>query len=298
MDALTLDQFAVFVAIIETGSFAAAARRLNRAQSAVTYAIQKLEAQSGVTLFDRSAYRPVLTEAGQALLPRVKRILDDVADYRLQAREIATGLEAELTLVLDAYAPPAVLNGTLEAFSRCFPRVALRILVEPFEAAAETLRSGTADIGLLIALFGQIEDFERSACGSVPLVPVASPDHPLARLGGRFSARLLREHTQLVFGSWAEMREQRDYGVHGANRWRISDLDVKHQLLLAGVGWGSMPRPRVDGDLAAGRLVELQPDRWEGADRMPDLPLVVAHAADRPLGPAGRWLVQRFAQLG
>jgi DNA-binding transcriptional LysR family regulator len=75
MDALTIDQFAVFAAIAKEGSFAAAARRMNRAQSAITYAIQKLEDQSGVELFDRSSYRPVLTEAGKALLPRALRIL-------------------------------------------------------------------------------------------------------------------------------------------------------------------------------------------------------------------------------
>jgi hypothetical protein len=61
MDALSLDQFAVFAAIAEEGSFAAAARRLNRAQSAITYAIQKLEDQTGVPLFDRSACHRIAT---------------------------------------------------------------------------------------------------------------------------------------------------------------------------------------------------------------------------------------------
>src|SRR3954466_12013275 len=96
MDALSIDQFVIFVAIVDEGGFAAAARRLNRAQSAITYAIQKLEDQSGLQLFDRSGYRPSLTDAGSALLPRARRILQDIADYRHQARGIAEGLEAEL----------------------------------------------------------------------------------------------------------------------------------------------------------------------------------------------------------
>src|SRR5262245_34912582 len=105
MDSLTLDQFSVFATVVAEGSFAAAARRMNRAQSAITYAIQKLEEQSGVQLFDRSAYRAELTEAGRALLPRAKRILDDVADFRLQARGVTEGVEAELSLVIEAYMP-------------------------------------------------------------------------------------------------------------------------------------------------------------------------------------------------
>ena len=68
MDALTLDQIRVFLSVVDEGSFPKAAKSLQRAQSAVTYAIRKLEAEIGVPLFDRSAYRSVLTPAGRALL--------------------------------------------------------------------------------------------------------------------------------------------------------------------------------------------------------------------------------------
>src|SRR6185312_14844771 len=120
--ALTLDQFAVFATIVAEGSFAAAARRLNRAQSAITYAIRKLEEQSGVALFDRSAYRPTLTEAGRVLLPRAQRILDDVGAFRLQAETVAQGLEAELSLVTEAFIPD-VLSPALKDFKATFPQV-------------------------------------------------------------------------------------------------------------------------------------------------------------------------------
>ncbi len=56
-----------------------------------------------------------------------------------------------------------------------------------------------------------------------------------------------------------------------------------------------MPGHLVAEDLAAGRLVALAPDRWEGADRMPSLAAVIAHRKDVALGPAGRWLFQRLA---
>src|SRR5690349_3791458 len=138
MDSLTLDQFAVFAAVVAEGSFAAAARRMNRAQSAITYAIQKLEEQSGVALFDRSAYRPELTEAGRALLPRARRILDDVDDFRLQARGVTEGIEAELSLVVDAFAPD-FLAPALKDFNEVFPLVQLRLAIEFFQATAQAL---------------------------------------------------------------------------------------------------------------------------------------------------------------
>src|SRR3984957_262098 len=81
MDALTLDQIRVFLSVVDEGSFPKAAKSLNRAQSAVTYAIRKLEAEIGVPLFDRSAYRSVLTPAGRALLTRARRIDEETGAF-------------------------------------------------------------------------------------------------------------------------------------------------------------------------------------------------------------------------
>ncbi len=88
LDGLTLDQFAVFVTVVEEGSFSAAARKLGRAQSAITYTVQALEAQTGTDLFDRSAYRPKLTPAGRALLPR----LTVLAALSLIVHQVLAGL--------------------------------------------------------------------------------------------------------------------------------------------------------------------------------------------------------------
>ena len=91
MDALTLDQIRVFLSVVDEGSFPKAAKSLQRAQSAVTYAIRKLEAEIGVPLFDRSAYRSVLTPAGRALLTRARRIAEEAGAFREQARGLAGG---------------------------------------------------------------------------------------------------------------------------------------------------------------------------------------------------------------
>ncbi len=294
MDALTLDQFAVFDAVVAEGSFAAAARRMNRAQSAITYAIQKLEEQSGVVLFDRSSYRVALTEAGRALLPRARRVLHDVDDFRLQAAGVKEGVEAELSLVVDSFVPD-FLPPALKAFEAAFPLVQLRLSVEFFQGTAAALQEGWADLALMVASNPQPGDLERVQCGEIELVAVAAPDHPLAQLKKPFAPELLRDHLQLVLSAGAEMRDRRDYGVFAVNRWRVTDMNLRHRLLLAGIGWCSMPRNLVAEDLAAGRLVALKPLRWEGSDRMPRFPLVIAHRRDKALGPAARWLVQRLA---
>src|SRR4030066_57945 len=72
---LTLDALGVLDAIERHGSFAAAAEELHRVPSAITYAVQKLEEDLGVAIFDRSGHRAQLTEAGSELLREGRRLL-------------------------------------------------------------------------------------------------------------------------------------------------------------------------------------------------------------------------------
>lgn len=297
VDAYTLDQFSVFVAIVDEGSFAAAARRMNRAQSAITYAVQRLEEQSGVTLFDRNAYRPTLTDAGEAMVPRARRILSDVDDWRRHVAGIRQGLEASITLAAASYVPAGLLAGVLGRFSLRFPFVELHILSLGFEAAAGAVQGGDADLGLLIEYRDILDGLQSNRCASIDLVAVAAPGHPLSGISKPFPAALLNDHKQLVLSNLTADNLGRDYGVHASHRWRVNDINTKLELILAGVGWGSMPRLRVADHLASGDLVELLPDRWDGADVLPEFPLVIAHRRDKALGPASRWLVERFTAL-
>src|SRR5262245_40401614 len=102
----SLDQLQVFLTVVETGSFAAAGRRLKRATSAVSYAIANLEMQLGLVLFDRhQTRRPVLTEAGSALVSKARAVSGELDDLRATAKGLVGGLEAEVSLVVDVILP-------------------------------------------------------------------------------------------------------------------------------------------------------------------------------------------------
>lgn len=299
MDALTIDQFAVFAAVIEEGSFAAAARRMNRAQSAITYAIKKLEDQSGVELFDRSAYRPVLTEAGIALLPRAQRILAELDQYRLQARQITMGIEHELRLAAHPFVSPHLLAKVLFDFDAKFPSVHLNVWTESKAIALDAMQRRGVDLALIAELASLGAGFEHRLCGDIEIVVAAAPTHPLAQLnGGAFPASLLRDHRQLVtFMKIADedLNIMRGYGMDVINVWRVMDFELQRALLLSGAGWGALPRSRIEEDVAAGRLVVLRPRGWGNDRQVLKVPFVVVRAANEPSGPAGRWLFERFA---
>ena len=250
----SLDQLRVFLSVVETGSFAAAGRRLMRATSAVSYSIANLEQQLGVALFDRERTRkPTLTEAGIAVLSEAKTLSVGVDNLRGKVSGLMAGLESEVSLVVDVMMPTARLVDAMQAFEQKFPKVTLRLHVETLGAVTQLVHSGVAHIGISGPLHVNIAGIESIQVGGVQLIPVAAPNHPLAACPAN-APGAARNHVQLVLTDRSRLTEDRDFGVIGIKSWRLSDLGAKHALLLAGVGWGNMPEPMVRDDLAAGRL--------------------------------------------
>lgn len=295
LDSLTLDQIRLFLAVADTGSFSKTAKQLNRAQSAVTYGIQKLEAQFGIPLFDRSAYRPALTEAGRALLPRARRIAEETNAFRDTARSLASGLEAELTIVLDSMFPMSAVVEALRVFTAKFPTVPPRVYVQSLGAAAELVLGGTCMIGLLPLYFSEMVALKRFPLLTIELVPVVAPDHPLAALDGPIDTSVLQPHVQLVLTDRSSLTAGRDHGVLSGRAWRLADLGAKHSMLLAGLGWGNMPFHMIKDDLAQGRLKVIRPREFDS--RVAQLVMCGAYLANHRLGPAGQWMVEYLSAV-
>ncbi len=288
MDALTLDQIRVFLAVVDEGSFPKAAKSLNRAQSAVTYAIRKLEAEIGVPLFDRSAYRSVLTPAGHALLARARRMAEEAGAFREQARGIANGLEAELSIVLDALYPMHQIFDALRAFSEQFPTVPPRLYVASLGTAANLVIDGICSIGLLPGNIAQLTMLQFTPLTTIHLCTVVAPSHPLASIRGIIEPHLLRPHVQLVLTDASTLTATKDWGVLSSRTWRLADLGAKKSMLLAGLGWGNMPEHMVEDEIKDGRLTVIKP---AGSDPVKALVLGAAYIAEHSLGPAGRWML-------
>ncbi|AGT11249.1 LysR family transcriptional regulator [Paracoccus aminophilus] len=294
---ISLDQLRILAIVVEEGSFSAAARRMNRSQSAITYAVQKMEAAVGVPLFDRTGYRPELTEAGSALLPRARRVVEASAVFDRQALALRDGIEPELVLVVDAMFPMTALFAVLSEFDRRFPTVQTRLYVESLGATVRTLLDGQADLGIILEMANVSDGLSACALEAIELVPVASPDHPLGRVKAPLGDDDLRDHLQLVLTDRSDLTKGHDNGVLSVRTWRLADLGAKHAMLLAAMGWGTMPFHMVEGDLQSGRLVELELERWPKQLRRPTIATAIAHRLDRPPGPAGAWFFRQMAGL-
>ncbi|SFF75098.1 DNA-binding transcriptional regulator, LysR family [Novosphingobium sp. CF614] len=288
----SLDHLRTFLCVVEEGSFNAAARKLGRAISVVSYAIAQLEAQLGVHLFDREGSRkPRLTEAGRALLSEAHAITDDVDALLAKVRSLKQGLEAELSFTVDVMVPENVLARLLRDFQARFPTVPLRLHVEALGAVAALVLEGRATLGIAGPDILDLAEIERETIGSVELVAVAAPSHPLA-LARRIAPGEARKHLQLVLTDRSPLTEGRDFSVFSPRTWRLADLGAKHALLKEGIGWGSMPRHRVQADLESGALVEL---RLPESATM-DYALVALWRKDCPPGPAAVWVLDELRE--
>ncbi|ANK85477.1 MULTISPECIES: LysR family transcriptional regulator [unclassified Rhizobium] len=292
LDGLSLDQLRTFIAAVDEGSFSAAARKLGRAQSAVSELVRNLETQLRVTLFDRSGRYPQLTAAGNMLVATAREVVAKVDFFKSQAKGMAAGLEPELSVVVDVFFPIHVVAEAAKDFRQQFPEVPLRLFVEALGGTVQPVLEQRANFGIVGSLPAMPPGVVTEPLAGVTFLVVAAADHPLAAIKGTIPRSELAKHVQLVLTDRTELSKGREFGVMSPHTWRLADLFAKHTFLINGLGWGGMPEHAVRAEIEAGRLLELAVEEIPvGGLR---LPMSAAYRSDGPPGPAGRWLIERL----
>ena len=294
LDAVSLDQLRAFVASVDEGSFSAGARKLRRAQSAVSELVSNLETQIGVALFDRLGRYPKLTPAGALLLIDARSVLANVDLLKARAKGIAGGLEPELSAVVDVLFPIEAIAESAREFRDRFSRTTLRLYVEALGGAFKPVLDGRCSFGVVGSLPLMPASMTAERLQGVVMVMVASREHPLAAISGMIAKSELAKHVQLVLTDSSELSAGREFGVFSPLTWRLGDLFAKHAFLLRGLGWGGMPMHAVKQDLHAGRLVRLSIEDIPAEGLI--LPMSAVYLTATPPGPAGRWLIERLRQ--
>lgn len=295
LETVSLDQLRVLVAVAETGSFSAAARRIQRAQSAVSHAIQALETALGVALFDRSGRRPRLTDAGRVILADARAVVARAGELKARASSIAEQVEPELSLVVDAMLPHAVLTESLRALQAEFPLLPVTLHTEALGAVEARLLDGSARLGVAPHRpQAPAAQLAWRALGRVTLVSVAAAAHPLAAYPGPIPRHELERHVQLVLTDRSGTTGNLMRGVVSPRVWRFADIGTRHQFVLAGLGFCSMPLHMVRDDLDAGRLKRIVFEGWDGSDYA--VPLAFLYRRGHEPGRAACWLIQHMQQ--
>jgi DNA-binding transcriptional LysR family regulator len=256
--------------------------------------VANLEGQLGVKLFDRAARLPVLTHQGRALLSDARAVAGDVDVLKAHAKNLAGGLEPELSVAVDVMFPPAPLTAAVAAFQQELPSTLLNFEVES-SAVVEPLFDGRCALSLVSSWSRLPSNVASEPLLTVSAPTIVSPRHPLATYNAPIPATVLAAHIQLIHMDPADVSPSRVSAIQSARFWRLSHLGAKLAFLRAGLGYGSLPLHVIDADLASGALVQIM------LEDAPPEGFVIAMSAiyrtESPPGPAGRWFMERLKQV-
>jgi len=265
-----LEQWRTLIAVVDAGGYAQAAEALHKSQSAVTYAVQKLEAVLDVKAFEMQGRKAVLTPTGKLLYRRARALLDEAGGLEKAARSLAAGWEPEIRVAVEVLFPTWLILECLDRFGAEAPDTRIELLESVISGTQEALVSGYATL----AIAGRIPPgFSGDALIRLRLVPAASPQHPLHHLQRKVTLKDLRAHRQLVVRETGQTREARTL-VEATQRWTVSNMSTSIIAARAGYGYAWLPEYKIRDELAAGTLRAL-PLR-EGGERFAELYLVYA----------------------
>jgi DNA-binding transcriptional LysR family regulator len=293
LDGVSLDQLRTFIAAADEGSFSAAGRRLRRAQSVVSQTLANLEGQLGVKLFDRSGHLPVLTDQGRALIADARAVACDIDLLKARAKSLAGGLEPELSVAVDVMFPDATFTAAVAAFQKEFPKTLLRFDIES-SAVVEPVLDGRCAIGVVGSWALAPPQLAHEPLLTVRALTVVSAQHPLATHRGQIPLAVLAEHIQITHIDLSDISGSYEPRLKIPRVWRLSHLGAKLAFLRAGFGFGALPLPLIEADLACGRLVEITTRDAPRGGRL--IEMWAIYRTDSPPGPAGRWFIDRLKQ--
>jgi len=268
---ISLDQWRALIAVVDAGGYAQAAEALHKSQSAVTYAVQKIESQLGLKAFEIQGRKAILTATGQMLYRRALALVGEASDLEQAAHTLSLGWEAEIHLAVEVLFPARRVLECLARFGEESPRTRIELIESVLGGTSEALLKGQADLAITPQIppgfLGELLMHSR-------VIPVAHSDHPLHRLGRELTQRDLRAHRHIVVRDTGARRDRKSVSVEVDQRWTVSDIASSIQAVGMGFGFAWLPSEHIRAELAAGLLKPL-PLR-DGGERSVALYLVLA----------------------
>ena len=261
---ITQEQLVVLHAIVTEGTFRGAAGRLNKSQSAISHMIKKLENQIDIILLSREEYRPTLTPEGEVFYRQATRVMQQMKELNIVAKNLNAKQEPEVFLAVTAtfsLKPVLEIIGTIRDE---YPATHIRLSRESMGGPIERLLRNDADIIIATMDGVPVEQVEALSFAQVTIVPVAHPDFEPARSSHMKTISEMQSFTQVVVADSGsgEFAQSRDL-LPGGLRWTVSDFAAKKEILLAKLGWGGIPTHMIERELAQGELVALNVEGYQ-----------------------------------
>jgi DNA-binding transcriptional LysR family regulator len=283
----SMEQWAVLASIVDEGGFAPAADALHKSQSAVSYAVARLQEALDLPLLEVDGRKAVLTPHGKTLLKRARPLLRDLETLEGLAHTLKQGWEPELKLVVDVAFPRERLLDTIAELQQLCPNTEMQVSDAILSGAEEAITDSSADVVVTAHL---PPDCLGELLLTIDFIAVAYPRHPLFVLDRALTADDLIRHVQVVARD-SGVKHPRDEGWLGAERrCTVNSMEASLATVKAGLGYAWLPEHMISEPIRQGTLRTLP--LAIGSSRAVPLHLVLVRP--ETAGPAARTAVEIF----
>ena len=283
-------------AIARKGSFAAAAESLFRVPSALTYTVRKLEEDLGLSLFDRSGHRAILTKAGEELIKEGRPLLEAAQVLESRVKRVATGIETDITIAIsDLFSNTAILQALADFYLQDFG-TRVKLTREVFGGSWDALITGRADISM--GAPGDIPSgggYATKLIGNLDFVFAVAPQHPLASLKEPLNSQNIIQYRAVAVADSSRNLPPRTTGIlTGQDVLTVHNMESKLEAQIMGLGVGYVPKHLALRYAKAGKLIIKTV-----AESRNIAPTYIAwrNNADKTSGKAQQWLLKRLEQI-
>lgn len=267
---ISLDQWQTLIAVVDQGGYARAAEYLNKSQSTISYAIQKLESGLDLRIFRLEGRRAVLTASGELLYQRALHLVASARALEETAQQLSNHWQAQINVAVDTIFPDDLLFQALTDFSQHYPLTRVNMIESVLSGSTESLIKRHVSLTITAYLSA---GFTADPLLSVRFLAVAAPNHPLHQLNRPLATADLQQHRQLVVRDSGG--KNLDAGWLGAEqRWSFSHLSTSIKAAVRGLGFAWYPEDKIRPYLDQGLLKPL--NLASGSERFAMLYLVYA----------------------
>ena len=289
MPNISLEQWRSLIAVVDTGSYAQAAEKLYKSQSAVTYAVQKIESLLALKAFEIQGRKAVLTPTGQMLYRRALALVNEANDLEAAANRLSAGWEAVIHIASEILFPTRLLLDCLNKFGKESPHTRVELIESVLGGTSDALYKGEADLAISPNI---PSGFLGDQIMTIQLIAVAQRDHPLHQLNRLLTYRDLQSHRHIVVRDSGAKRDKNTATIEVNQRWTVSNIATSIEALTMGFGFAWLPASHIKEQLQSGQLKAL-PLR-EGGIRI--IPLYLIYARPDLAGPGVRRLAEILMQ--
>lgn len=241
---VSLKQWKMFHAVIDSDGFFGAADRLNVTQSTISHAVAKLQDQLGVPLLVLKGRKAEITEEGRILLERSRHLISSAMELEALADNLRQGWEPEVRLVIDPSFPADVLTLALRKFVATSQKIRLHVRQTTQDQIRHALDHHTADLAISPR---REAGFPGSAFFDIEHVAVAHPESLLHALKRDITSEELRTQCQVTVSGFDDyVATEAGYRAsHCSQVWHVSTIDRAIRVLRQSFGYAWLPRHQI-----------------------------------------------------